>query len=179
MPIGTKKAPSARTVGDFRQLLVFLHISHPPAVYILVLEVQCCLHTRPSSVTVVFVLWDSAWAHISTQQAPSGTPLPELERISVSHWRFCKSRIHLRFTYWCWQCGVVCTDGPPVCLGWLRDSAPMPISTQQAPMQCPNYRGFPSVTGMSACLESTCALHTGAGSVAFSAQAPRWCAWGV
>ena len=53
MPIGTKKAPSARTVGGFRQLLVFLHISHPPAVYILVLEVQCCLHTRPSSVTVV------------------------------------------------------------------------------------------------------------------------------
>ena len=77
MPIGTKKAPSARTVGDFRQLLVFLHISHPPAVYILVLEVQYCLHTRPSSVTVVSGGL-SLDAPIGTQTAPSGTPVPEL-----------------------------------------------------------------------------------------------------
>ena len=68
MPIGTKKAPSARTVGDFRQLLVFLHISHPPAVYILVLEVQCCLHTRPSSVTVV-----SGGLSLGAYQHPAGT----------------------------------------------------------------------------------------------------------
>ena len=68
MPIGTKKGPSARTVGDFRQLLVFLHISHPPAVYILVLEVQCCLHTRPSSVTVV-----SGGLSLGAYQHPAGT----------------------------------------------------------------------------------------------------------
>ena len=68
MPIGTQKAPSARTVGDFRQLLVFLHISHPPAVYILVLEVQCCLHTRPSSVTVV-----SQGLSMGAYQHPAGT----------------------------------------------------------------------------------------------------------
>ena len=81
----------------------------------------------------LWCLGDSALVPISIHKAPSGTPVPELERISVSHWRFCKSRIHLCFTYWCWQCSVFCTDGPPVCLGWLRDSAPMPISTQQAP----------------------------------------------
>ena len=68
MPIGTQKAPSARTVGDFRQLLVFLHISHPPAVYILVLEVQYCLHTRPSSVTVV-----SGGLSLGAYQHPAGT----------------------------------------------------------------------------------------------------------
>ena len=68
MPISTRKAPSARTVGDFRQLLVFLHISHPPAVYILVLEVQCCLHTRPSSVTVV-----SQGLSLGAYQHPAGT----------------------------------------------------------------------------------------------------------
>ena len=68
MPIGTQQAPSARTVGDFRQLLVFLHISHPPAVYILVLKVQCCLHTRPSSVTVV-----SQGLSMGAYQHPAGT----------------------------------------------------------------------------------------------------------
>ena len=47
MPIGTKKAPSARTVGDFRQSLVFLHVSRLPVLYILVLEVGYLLHTRP------------------------------------------------------------------------------------------------------------------------------------
>ena len=79
MPIGTKKAPSARTVGDFRQLLVFLHIS--------------------------------------------------LSRHPV---------------------------GP----------------------QCPNWSEFPSVTGVSASLTSTCALHIGAGSVVLSAQMALLCAWG-
>ena len=53
MPISTQKAPSARTVGDFRQLLVFLHVSHLPLLYILVLEVGYLLHTRPSGVLVV------------------------------------------------------------------------------------------------------------------------------
>ena len=64
----TQRDPSARTVGDFRQLLVFLHISHPPAVYILVLEVQYCLHTRPSSVTVV-----SRGLSLGAYQHPAGT----------------------------------------------------------------------------------------------------------
>ena len=147
------------------------------------------------------------------------------------------SRIHLRFTYWCWQCGVFCTHGPPVCLGCLRDSAPMPISTQKAPSartvgdfrqslaflhvshppalyilvlavwcllhtrpsgvpgvseglssdayrhsegtQCPNCRGFPSVAGVSACLASTCTLHTGAGSAVSSAHTALRCDCGV
>ena len=57
MPIGpqlegTQWDPSARTVGDFRQSLAFLHVSHPPALCILVLAVQCLLHTQPSGVTV-------------------------------------------------------------------------------------------------------------------------------
>ena len=116
MPISTRKAPSARTVGDFRQLLVFLQISHPPAVYILVLEVQYCLHTRPSSVTVV-----SGGLSLGAYQHPAGT-----------QW------------------------GP----------------------QCPNWSGFPSVTGVSASLASTCALHIGAGSVELSAQMALLCAWG-
>ena len=47
---------------------MFLHISHPPAVYILVLEVQYCLHTRPSSVTVV-----SGGLSLGAYQHPAGT----------------------------------------------------------------------------------------------------------
>ena len=53
MPIGTQTAPSARTVGDFRQSLVFLHVSRLPVLYILVLEVGYLLHKRPSGVLVV------------------------------------------------------------------------------------------------------------------------------
>ena len=94
---------------------------------------KCSIVCTRSPQVCLWCLRDSALVPVSMHKAPSGTQVPKLERISVSHWRFCKSRIHLRFTYWCWQCGVVCTDGPPVCLGWLRDSAPMPISTQKAP----------------------------------------------
>ena len=43
----TQRDPSARTAGDFRQLLAFLHVSHLPLLYILVLEVGYLLHTRP------------------------------------------------------------------------------------------------------------------------------------
>ena len=56
-PIGTQLDgsqwdPSARTVGDFRQSLACLHVSHPPALYIPVLAVWCLLRTQPSDVTV-------------------------------------------------------------------------------------------------------------------------------
>ena len=50
MPIGTQKAPSARTVGEFGQSLGFLHVSHLPVLYILGLEVGYLLHMRPSGV---------------------------------------------------------------------------------------------------------------------------------
>ena len=46
----TQRDPSARTAGDFRQSLAFLHVSHLPLLYILVLEVGYLLHTRPSGV---------------------------------------------------------------------------------------------------------------------------------
>ena len=46
----TQRDPSARTAGDFRQSLAFLHVSHLPLLYILVLEVGYYLHTRPSGV---------------------------------------------------------------------------------------------------------------------------------
>ena len=49
----TQGDPSARTVGDFRQSLAFLLVSHLPVLYILVLEVGYLLHTRPSGVTGV------------------------------------------------------------------------------------------------------------------------------
>ena len=59
--------------------------------------------------------------------------MPKLEGISASCWHVCMSHVHLHFTDQCWRCGVFCTHGPPVCLGCLRNSAPMPTSTQQAP----------------------------------------------
>ena len=46
----TQRDPSARTAGDFRQSLAFLHVSHLPLLYILVLEVGCFLHTWPPGV---------------------------------------------------------------------------------------------------------------------------------
>ena len=45
MPIGTQKAPSARTVGEFGQSLANPYVSHLPALYIQVLAVQHLLHT--------------------------------------------------------------------------------------------------------------------------------------
>ena len=50
MPISTQQAPSARTVGDFRQSLACLHVSNPPVLYILVLAVWRFLQKRPSGV---------------------------------------------------------------------------------------------------------------------------------
>ena len=47
MPIGTQKAPGARTLGEFGQSLGFLHVSHLPALDTQVLAVQHLLHTRP------------------------------------------------------------------------------------------------------------------------------------
>ena len=176
MPIGTQKAPSARTVGDFRQLLVFLHISHQPAVYILVLEVQCCLHTRPSSVTVV-----SQGLSMGAYQHPAGTQWDPSARTGAD---FRQSLVFLQVSHppvlyilvlAVWSClhrRLSCVPG--VAEGLSSDAYQHSAGTQY-----PNYRGFLSVAGMSACLTSTCALHTGARSVAFSAQTPLWCAWGV
>jgi hypothetical protein len=55
MPIGTQTAPSARTVGHFRQSLAFLHIclASASALHTIVLEVGYLLHKRPSGVLVV------------------------------------------------------------------------------------------------------------------------------
>ena len=176
MPISTRKAPSSRTVGDFRQLLVFLQISHPPAVYILVLEVQCCLHTRPSSVTVV-----SGGLSLGAYQHPAGTQWDPSARTGAD---FRQSLAFLQVSHppvlyilvlavWC------CLHRWPSCVPGVAEGLSSDAYQHSAGTQCPNYRGFPSVAGMSACLASTCALHTGAGSVAFSAQTPLWCAWGV
>ena len=69
----TQRDPSARTAGDFRQSLVFLHVSHSPALYILVLAVQYLLHTQPPGVTVESAgLSLDAYRHSdSTQRDPS------------------------------------------------------------------------------------------------------------
>ena len=64
MPIGTQKAPSARTVEDFGQSLASPHVSHLPVLYIQVLAVRCRLHTRPPSVPgVCEVLRSDAYRH--------------------------------------------------------------------------------------------------------------------
>ena len=64
MPIGTQKAPSARTVGEFGQSLGFLHVSHLPVLYIQVLAVQHLLHTRPpGGPGVCEVLRSDAYRH--------------------------------------------------------------------------------------------------------------------
>ena len=64
MPIGTQKAPSARTVGEFGQSLGFLHVSHLPVLYIQVLAVQHLLHTRPpGGLGVCEVLRSDAYRH--------------------------------------------------------------------------------------------------------------------
>ena len=56
-------------IGDFRQSLAFLHVSHSPALYILVLAVQCLLHTRPPGVTVESVgLSLGAYRHSDSTQ---------------------------------------------------------------------------------------------------------------
>ena len=72
MPIGTQTAPSARTVGDFRQSLAFLQVSHPPVLYTLVLEVWRFLHKRPSGVPGVSEgLSSDAYRHSEGTQCPN------------------------------------------------------------------------------------------------------------
>ena len=176
MPIGTQKALSARTVGDFRQLLVFLHISHPPAVYILVLEVQCCLHTRPSSVTVV-----SQGLSMSAYQHPAGTQWDPSARTGAD---FRQSLAFLQVSHppalyilvlavWC------CLHRWPSCVPGVAEGLSSDAYQHSEGTQCPNCRGIWSVAGKSVCLASASALHTSAGSAASSAHVtPRW-AWGV
>ena len=74
---------------------------------------------------------------------------------------------------WC------CLHRWPSCVPGVAEGLSSDAYQHSEGTQCPNYRGFPSVAGMSACLASTCILHISAGSVAFSAQTPLWCAWGV
>ena len=155
---------------------MFLHVSHSPALYILVLAVRCLLHTQPPGVTVGSVgLSLGAYQHSdSTQRDPSartaGDFCQSLAFLQVSH-----PPVLYILVLAVWSClhrRLSCVPG--VAEGLSSDAYQHSAGTQ-----CPNYRGFPSVAGMSACLTSTCALHTGAGSVAFSAQTPLWCAWGV
>ena len=64
MPIGTQKALSAQTVGEFGQSLASPHVSHPPVLYIQVLAVQHLLHTRPpGGPGVCEVLRSDAYRH--------------------------------------------------------------------------------------------------------------------
>ena len=64
MPIGTQKAPSGRTVGEFGQSLASPHVSHLPVLYIQVLAVQHLLHTRPpGGPGVCEVLRSDAYRH--------------------------------------------------------------------------------------------------------------------
>ena len=59
-------------VGDFRQSLAFLHVSHLPLLYILVLEVGYLLHTRPSGVLGVSEGHSSdAYRHSDGTQCPN------------------------------------------------------------------------------------------------------------
>ena len=141
-----------------------------------VLEVQYCLHTQPSGVPVV-----SQGLSMGAYQHPAGTQWDPSARTGAD---FCQSLAFLQVSHppvlyilvlAVWSClhrRLSCVPG--VAEGLSSDAYQHSAGTQ-----CPNYRGFPSVAGMSACLTSTCALHTGAGSVAFSAQTPLWCAWGV
>ena len=126
MPIGTQKAPSARAVGDFRQLLVCLHVSHLPMLCILVLTVQRFLHTQPSGVTVV-----SGGLSFDAYRHSEGT---QLEPSAQTVGGFRESLAFLQVSHLALHAGVqfFCTHGPQVCLGCRKNSAPMPTSTQKA-----------------------------------------------
>ena len=77
--------PSAQTAGDFRQSLAFLHVSHLPLLYILVLEVGYIFCTHSPQVCLG-CLRDTAPMPISALRQH---PVPKLQGISVSRWRFC------------------------------------------------------------------------------------------
>ena len=74
---------------------------------------------------------------------------------------------------WC------CLHRWPSCVPGVAEGLSSDAYQHSAGTQCPNYRGFPSVAGMSAFFASTYALHMGAGSVVSSAHMPLLCAWGV
>ena len=85
MPIGTQKAPGARTVGEFGQSLAFLHVSHPPALYIQVLAVRRLLHMRPpGGLGVCEVLRSDAYRHSDgTQGGLSARNVGDLGQLLV------------------------------------------------------------------------------------------------
>ena len=81
---GTQRDPSARTAGDFRQSLAFLHVSHLPLLYILVLEVGYLLHTRPSGVLGVSEGHSSdAYRHSDSTQCLNCRGFPSVTGISA------------------------------------------------------------------------------------------------
>ena len=64
MPIGTQKALSAGTVGEFGQSLANPYVLHLPVLYIQVLAVWYLLHMRPPGVPgVCEVLRSDAYRH--------------------------------------------------------------------------------------------------------------------
>ena len=80
----TQRDPSARTVGDFRQSLAFLHVSHLPVLYILGLEVGYLLHTRPSGVLGVSEGHSSdAYRHSEGTQCPNCRGFPSVAGVSA------------------------------------------------------------------------------------------------
>ena len=141
-----------------------------------VLEVQYCLHTQPSGVPVVSQgLSFGAYQHAQgTQWDPSARTGADF-RQSLAFLQVSHPPVLYILVLAVWSClhrRLSCVPG--VAEGLSSDAYQHSEGTQ-----CPNYRGFPSVAGMSAFFASTCILHISAGSVAFSAQTPLWCAWGV
>ena len=176
MHIGTQTAPSARTVRDFRQSLAFLHVSHPPALYILVLAVRCLLHRRPPGVTVESAgLSLGAYQHSdSTQRDPSARTAGDFGQSLASPHVLHPPVLYIQVLTVRRLLHTQPADVAGVCVV-LRSDA---YRHSEGP-QCPNFRGNRSIAGVSACLASASALHTSTGSVASSAHVtPRW-VWGV
>jgi len=175
-PISTQTAPSARTVGDFRQSLAFLHVPHPPSLYILVLAVRCLLHIRPPGVTVESAgLSLDAYQHSgSTQQDPSARTVGDFRQslafLHVSHLPVLYIPVL--------EVGYLLHMRPSGVLG-VSEGHSSDAYRHSDGTQYLNCRGFPSVTGVSACLASTCTLHTSAESGVSSAHTAPRCAWGV
>ena len=143
-------------VGDFRQSLAFLHVSHLPLLYILVLEVGYLLHTRPSGVLGVSERHSSdAYRHSDGTQWLNCRGFPSVAGVSACLAFTCTlhtgagSAVPSAHTAPRCDCGVCRTQ--PWRLSALRQHPAGP--------QCPNCRGFPSVAGVSACLASATALH--------------------
>ena len=156
-------------------MLVCPHASHPPVLYILVMAVWCCLHRWPSCVPgVAEGLSSDAYQHSEGTQCPNYRGFPSVAGMSAFfastyalHSGAGSAVLSAHTALRC-ACGVSGTQ-----LWCLSACTRHPVGPE-----CLNWIGFPSVTGVSASLASTCALHIGAGSVVLSAQMALLCAWG-